>query len=250
MLQLLDLFGSATGLCINPAKSSMAPIRCQGINLDAVLQDIAGKRVGFPITYLGLPVTLGRLRRVHLQFVFDRIMAKLAAWKGRLLNHAERRALVHSVLSAIPIFALAAIHAPVGFFKDIDKISPKFLWAHEGDLIGGKCKVNWASICSPIDLGGLGIHNMDKFARAPRLHWLWLSWASPQRPWVGSKLPCDQRDRDLFAAATTISINNGEKARYWESTWLDSSPLRCTAPPLFSITKRKNRSVKVALSNS
>jgi hypothetical protein len=59
-------FGEATGLRINVNKSSVAPIRCLQINLDEVLQTFSGQRASFPITYLSLPVTLGRLKICHL----------------------------------------------------------------------------------------------------------------------------------------------------------------------------------------
>jgi hypothetical protein len=51
---------------VTPSKLSVARIRCQGFDLDNVLHDFASQHVGFPMTYLGLPITLGRLRKVHL----------------------------------------------------------------------------------------------------------------------------------------------------------------------------------------
>lgn len=163
------------------------------------------------------------------------------------MNIVGRRELVRSVLTAIPIFSLTTIQTNAGFLKDIDKIHRKFLWAQEDTLTGDKSKVNWHSVCSPVDLGGLGIHDSEKFARALRLRWLWLSWTEPNRPWVGSTLPYDERDRDLFAAATTVTIENGETASFWESTWLGPLPLRALAPSLFLRSRAKARMVKDAL---
>lgn len=60
ILAIMKAFGDASGLQINIHKSSIAPIRCQGIDLDEVLQDFPGPRVNFPTQYLGLPLTLGR----------------------------------------------------------------------------------------------------------------------------------------------------------------------------------------------
>ena len=83
LLQILHSFVDATGLRLNQEKSSVAPIRCEGINLSEVLQDFRGKTVNFPMTYLGLPISSRRIRLVHLQFILDRIRARLAGWKGK-----------------------------------------------------------------------------------------------------------------------------------------------------------------------
>lgn len=58
----------------------MAPIRCESIDLDEVLSDFAGTKVQFPIKYLGLSLTLGRLRMVHLQYIQDRAKSKIEGW--------------------------------------------------------------------------------------------------------------------------------------------------------------------------
>jgi hypothetical protein len=66
IMQIMQAFGDATGLRINMAKSTVALIRCMGLDMDEVLMDFSGARASFPIKYLGLPLTLGRTRLVHL----------------------------------------------------------------------------------------------------------------------------------------------------------------------------------------
>jgi hypothetical protein len=63
-MEIMQRFGQATKFGINVSKSSLALIRCSQIDQDDVLQSFNGSRVTFPITYLGLPITLGRLRMV------------------------------------------------------------------------------------------------------------------------------------------------------------------------------------------
>lgn len=58
------------------------------------------------MTYLGSPITLSRIRMVHLQFFIDCIKSGLTGWKGRLLSLGGHRVLIWSVLSAMPTFAL------------------------------------------------------------------------------------------------------------------------------------------------
>lgn len=117
LLDILHHFGEATGLRVNLAKSSAVPICCGDIDLTVVLHNFGGVVASLPITYLGLPVTTGRVRLVHLQFILDRIHARLAGWKGRLMHIAGRRVLVRCVLSAMPTFALTVLRAPKNFFQ-------------------------------------------------------------------------------------------------------------------------------------
>ena len=62
VIQIMRSFGDATGLRINLEKSSVAAIRCHDIDLENVLTAFAGQRVDFPLTYLGIPIVMGRLR--------------------------------------------------------------------------------------------------------------------------------------------------------------------------------------------
>jgi hypothetical protein len=74
-----------------------------------------------------------------------------------------------------------------------------------------------------------------------------LAWISSDIPWVGSRLPCDELDKELFAAATEISIGDGSIANFWHDRWLMGVSPREIAPSLFSIASRKNRTVKDAI---
>lgn len=72
IMDIMTAFGEATGLKINMQKSTVAGIRCASVDMDEVLQGFPGPRVSFPLKYLGLPLTLGRLKMVHLQYIQDR----------------------------------------------------------------------------------------------------------------------------------------------------------------------------------
>jgi hypothetical protein len=126
---------------------------------------------------------------VDLQYIQDRAKARVAGWQGRLLNVAGRRELVRSVISSLPVYLLTVVKAPKNFLKELDKIRRKFLWARDKELTGGKCKVAWIRVCSPMIYGGLGIIELEKFSRALRLWWLWYAWDHRARPWKGIESP-------------------------------------------------------------
>jgi hypothetical protein len=116
-MDIMQCFGDATSLWISANKSSVAPIRCSEINLDEVLQNFDGDRVFFPITYLGLPVTLGQLKLVHLQPMIDRATSKMAGCQGSFLNIGGRIELVKTVLSSLSTYLLTSIKPPKQFYK-------------------------------------------------------------------------------------------------------------------------------------
>ena len=59
---------------------------------------------------------------------------------------------------------------------------------------GGRCLVSWPTVCTPKYLGGLGVLDLEQFARALRLRWYWFKSKHsvitvnlgqlPQRIWV------------------------------------------------------------------
>jgi hypothetical protein len=141
-LEIMTRFGKAMGLCMNMTKSAVLLIRCGDLNLEEVLQNFDGERASFPMHYLGLPITIGRLKIVHLHPCLDRAAGKLLGWQGRQLNHGRRWELVRSVLSALPAYLLMVLKPPRCFYKELDKLRRRFLWAGDQEIHGGKCKVN------------------------------------------------------------------------------------------------------------
>jgi hypothetical protein len=217
--------------------------------LDDVLHNFAGARAAFLITYLGLPITVNWLRINHLQYVLDWAANKMQGWQANLLNIGGRKELVKTVLSSLPTYLLTAIKPSKKFYKEMDKLRRRFLWAGTQRLHGGKCKVNWQRVCRPMNRGGLGITDLEKFGRALRLRWLWFQWKSPDKAWCGSELPIDQIDEAIFAAATRVTIHSGWTAKFWQSSWIDGFSPAMMFPSLFQHSRRKQRSVKDALHN-
>jgi hypothetical protein len=70
---------------------------------------------------------------------------------------------------------------------------------------------------------------------------------APEKPWAGMPLPCSLTDRQLFAAATSVTIGDGATARFWFDSWMDGrAPLTAFAD-LFLVSRRKHRSVYEAV---
>jgi hypothetical protein len=247
---LLHQFGEATGLRTNIQKSSVVPIKCAGLNLDEILAGFPASRSQFPIKYLGIPLSVERLKKVDFQYLLDKVSSKLTCWQGRNFTFAGRLVLVKSVLSAQPVHTLTTINVPKVVLEKIDKFRKRFLWAGNENLTGGKCKVNWPTVARPLDLGGLGVLDIHRFARALRLRWLWREWEVPEAPWAGLQTPCNDTDKLLFAAATRIAIGDGAKTSFWHCAWVNGRRPKDIAPDIFAASSDCRLSVREALTDS
>lgn len=107
------------------------------------LLDLPVRSVNFPLKYLGMPLSIRRLKRIHFQPLIDKAVGKMSAWYGRNFTSAGRTCLVKTGLTSQPVFMLTALKPPNEVIEDLDKRRRTFLWAGNGDLIGAKCKVNW-----------------------------------------------------------------------------------------------------------
>jgi hypothetical protein len=102
---ILQALGAATAININLQKSEFYMIQTLATNTIGVTEMFQGKIDVFPTNYLGLPLHIGRTRRVDEQVLVDKIRARLPNQKGRLLNRAGRLMLVNSVLTSILVYS-------------------------------------------------------------------------------------------------------------------------------------------------
>ena len=64
--------------------------------------------------YLGLPVVVGKNKKASLNYIKERVWAKLQGWKEKLLSQAGREVLLKAVVQAILTFAMTCFKLPVG----------------------------------------------------------------------------------------------------------------------------------------
>jgi len=183
------------------------------------------------------------------EWIFSRLLIRWPAWKGNFINRAGRLKLVNSVLSSIPVYFLTVFDIKKWALKKIDKIRRGFLWKGSSEAKGRQCLVAWEKVKRPKLRGGLGVLDLEKFSRALRLRWLWFMWVDPDRPWVGSAVPCSEVDRQLFRCSTVVTIGDGRKAQFWNSSWVRGHALRDLAPNLYKLAWRKGLTVREEIEN-
>lgn len=83
--QILQLFGEASGLHTNLAKSTILPIRCNTEEVQLITNELSCTVSAFPCKYLGLPLSLRRPSKANFQPLIDKVTSRLQAWQAGML---------------------------------------------------------------------------------------------------------------------------------------------------------------------
>ena len=158
---MLVIFSDFSSLQLNRSKSSVVGIGLESEELAQVAVVLSTPIASFPIGYLGLPLTEGRLRNRDWQPVITKIEVRLGGWQARLLSHGGRLVLLQSVLAVIPIYLMAIFRIPEGVRRQIESIMRRFFWqGTRPSETRGVALVAWRTICRPKSFGGLGIRHL------------------------------------------------------------------------------------------
>lgn len=77
---ILRLFASVSGLQVNFAKSTFIPLNVPQVDLEWLSAVVGFSRTVFPVTYLGMPLTLKRPTKQHFLPLVEKIEKRLAGW--------------------------------------------------------------------------------------------------------------------------------------------------------------------------
>lgn len=143
---LLKEFSLVSGLHASLGKSQI--ILSKRDDRKAILQILNVPIAQLPLTYLGVPIFMGKLRKKNCGPLLDRVKKILDSWKTKVLSLAGRVELVISTLSAIHLYWSSTFFIPMTIMNEIDRISRSFIW---GDTNNSN-KIHWVAwkdICRP-----------------------------------------------------------------------------------------------------
>jgi len=115
------------------------------------------------------------------------------------------------------------------------------------DINGGSCLVAWEKVMTPIDLGGLGIHNLEIMGWALQMRWFWIEKTKPDRPWAGLVVPLHPNMAAMFAISVITNVGNGLNTLFCTDGWLHGRCLEDLAPNVFSCVPLKIRRTRAVL---
>ena len=124
--RLLHVFGLASGLHTNFDKCSATPSQCTEDHIAAMAVELQWPITPFPITYLGLPLSVRKASSTSLEPIIDKLGRKLSTWRASMLSKGDRLSLVRHVLSAIPTHFLMAIAFNSTAIKKVNRIIHEF----------------------------------------------------------------------------------------------------------------------------
>jgi hypothetical protein len=92
--------------------------------------------------------------------------------------------------------------------------------------------VAWEKVQRPLDLGGLGILNLEYMSWALQIHWLWFEKFDANHSWHGPDIPVHPIATALFNMATESQIGKGLDKWISGHCVADLAPAVLTAVPL------------------
>jgi hypothetical protein len=199
----------------------------------------------FPIKYLGIPLHFQKLKREDLQPLIDKIIKRIASWRGQLLTQAGRLVLIKTCIASIPVYLLSFFKFPKWAIKLINSHMVHCFW----DSYEGHKKMhlaNWHLICMKKKHGGLGVPDIKDLNLCLLGSWVKRYILDENKIWtkVVHNKYCGRRNifwsdrnhaspfwKGIIYAAQALKFGyrwvpgDGRTIRFWEDTWFGIAPL-------------------------
>lgn len=126
IVEILRVFGSTTGLETSMDKCSIMPIHGCSERIQDIRAIMSCQVTEFPVKYLGLSLSIGKIPKGHLQLVIDKVAASIPQWQGSLLPQSSWLVLIKAVLTSIPVYILMAERMPPWAIEELNDICRHF----------------------------------------------------------------------------------------------------------------------------
>jgi hypothetical protein len=112
---------------INFNKSEFIPMHLEEEQVHDVLHMLNCSQGSLPFKYPGVPLHVERLKMDDIPPLVDKLIKKVAGWRGRLLAYSSRLTLIKSCLATIPVY-LSFIKFPKWTIRLLKTQTTHCLW--------------------------------------------------------------------------------------------------------------------------
>ncbi|KAL0911164.1 hypothetical protein M5K25_019281 [Dendrobium thyrsiflorum] len=194
LMRTLNMFSNFSGLQLNLQKSSLiiSPYVSCPNDISMALQIFNPSP---KITYLGIPISLGRIKISDFDPLLEKVTSLLSGWRARLLSFDGRLQYIKYTITNTVAYWIRCSIIPKSICKAIGKLCSKFLY--HGALDSRRLQlISWYNTCKPHSFGGLGIASLQGLHFAyncsiimrcynmpsPLSKWLLARYYSPWKP--------------------------------------------------------------------
>ncbi|XP_011624964.1 uncharacterized protein LOC105420967 [Amborella trichopoda] len=156
IVTLLKCCEVALGLKVNFEKTSVVGLTCSDEEVWSTAQWLGCKVEKFPITYLGMLLSDGRLPIAAWDKILQRIQVKLDLWKFKYLSFAGKVTFIKACLSKLSVYQMSILQIPSSVARKIETTMRNFLWGSSVETRKFRL-LRWDRVCTPKKEGGLGI---------------------------------------------------------------------------------------------
>ncbi|XP_019435508.1 PREDICTED: uncharacterized protein LOC109342010 [Lupinus angustifolius] len=130
--KLIRDYAEASGQHVNNSKCKLYTATSSPRRIASLVSYLGFSVGSLPVQYLSIPLFKGRPNKIHLQPIVDRILAKLATWKGSTLSIMGRVQLVRSIIQSMLVYNFKIYKWLENLLKLVDKGMRNFIWS--GDI--------------------------------------------------------------------------------------------------------------------
>jgi hypothetical protein len=198
---ILMLYEKVSEMRINLSKSEFIPMN---LDVDHVLNCPLGS---LPFQYLGVPIHFEKLKREDLQPIINKLVKKVAGWRGRLLAYNSRLVLIRTCLASIPIYLLSYIKFPKWDIRLLESQMAHCLWNSNADCHNLHL-ASWQHVTMLQEYGGLGVPNIRELNLCLLGSWIRRYTLDDGKLWKNLvDFKYNNRDTNVFTCRDTGASN-------------------------------------------
>jgi len=157
----LKTYGDFSSQCVNNSKSSFFTVDNFARFVTKIQRILSCSHGCLPFDYFGVSIFVGSPKCRFLQPLADKVKLKLASWKGKSLSMMGRIQLVNTMITGFLAYSFNMYNWPISLLNQVEQWCQNFIWTSD-ILKKGIVTMNWDTICSLLENGGLKIINLRR----------------------------------------------------------------------------------------